>query len=63
MRALASESRGRILSGQQGYKLTVECTPDEVAHATAWLKSQADLMRQRSIDISNIFHKAAHHAS
>lgn len=60
IRELASASRGRILSGQAGYKLTLDCTPEEVARATAWLRSQADQMRQRSIDIANLFHRSAH---
>ena len=58
VRMVASESSGRILSGQAGYKLTLECTPEEVHHATHWLRSQAKLMTQRSIDIERVFHRA-----
>jgi hypothetical protein len=61
VREVASDSRGRILSGQQGYKLTLECTPEEVRHATAWLRSQANQMTQRSIDIDRTFHQGARH--
>lgn len=40
LRRLAEISDGRILSGQTGYKLTVECTPEELGHATAWLRAR-----------------------
>lgn len=59
IRAIASESGGRIVSGQHGYKLTLECTPEEVHHATAWLRSQARVMTDRAIAIARLFHEAA----
>lgn len=58
LRNVAAASQGTILSGQAGYKLTVECTPEEVHHATAWLRSQARLMTSRSLKIARTFHQA-----
>ncbi len=59
IRQIASESAGQIVSGQKGYKLTLECTPEEERHARQWLTSQARVMTQRAIDISKVFHGAA----
>ncbi|NBW15642.1 MAG: hypothetical protein EBR82_47415 [Caulobacteraceae bacterium] len=59
VRQLAAASDGAILSGQRGYKLTLECTPEEVRHATNWLRSQAKRMISRSIAIARKFHAAA----
>jgi hypothetical protein len=60
IRKLAAASGGRIVSGQLGYKLTIECTPEEAGHAQSWLRSQARQMIARSIQISKTFHKAVH---
>jgi hypothetical protein len=62
-RALAEASAGAILSGQQGYKLTSQATPDEVHHATAWLESQARKMAQRAQRIRQYFHRSAYRSS
>lgn len=59
IRKLAELSEGQILSGQQGYKLTVDCTPEEVRHACNWLRAQAEKMTQRSLRIASVFHRAA----
>lgn len=59
IRRIAAESEGRILSGQNGYKLTIEATPEEVLHATNWMRSQAREMIRRSIRIARVFHRAA----
>ena len=59
IRKLAELSEGQILSGQQGYKLTTDCTPEEVRHACNWLRAQAEKMTQRSLNIANVFHRAA----
>ena len=60
LRRLAELSDGRILSGQDGYKLTVECTPEELGHATAWLRAQALKMMNRSLRIAAVWHEAPH---
>lgn len=51
IRGLASESRGEIISGDKGYHLTVEATPDEVRHAANRLRSQAAVMIERATSI------------
>lgn len=56
IRALASASRGRIIPGQRGYKLTLEASPEEI-NAVAWLKNQGEEMTQRYIDILKVWHK------
>jgi hypothetical protein len=48
IRLLAAASDGQIISGQKGYKLTREATPEELRHATAWLESQANQMSNRA---------------
>lgn len=58
LRAIANASGGRIISGQKGYKLTLEATPDEIA-ATHWLKAQAAEMEHRWIEIQRVYHSAA----
>lgn len=59
VRELAALSQGHVVSGQKGYKLTVECTPEEARHAANWLRSQANEMIARSMAISRVFHGAA----
>ena len=48
LRLCAEASRGEIISGQKGYKLTREATPEEIQHAEAWLVSQAKRMMDRA---------------
>lgn len=48
IRAIASASDGRIISGQRGYRLTSLATKDERNHAIAWYTSQAAKMMQRA---------------
>jgi hypothetical protein len=57
LRAIAEESEGQIISGQKGYKLTLESTPEEVRSA-GWLKSQGDKMRHRWLQIQRVYHRA-----
>lgn len=59
LRAIAEASEGQIISGQKGYKLTLESTPEEVAGGTRWLRNQGQKMIQRSVDIQRIYHAAA----
>lgn len=52
IRALANASKGRIISGQLGYRLTKEATFEEVIHAENWLRHQARAMMERAEAIS-----------
>lgn len=56
IRLLAASSDGQIISGQQGYKLTRQATPDELHHATAWLESQAKQMSDRACSIRRVWY-------
>src|SRR5579872_6305207 len=58
IRDLAHQSQGEIISGQNGYKLTCQATGDEIIRCIRTLRSQADEMRQRSIDIERVHHQA-----
>ena len=55
LRAIAEESEGQIISGQKGYKLTIEATLEEIA-STGWLKSQGKKMIARWIAIQRVAH-------
>jgi hypothetical protein len=57
LRAIAEASEGQIISGQKGYKLTVEATLGEIA-GTSWLKNQGKKMIQRWIAIQRVAHPA-----
>ena len=56
-RAYAAAAQGRIISGNKGYKLTMQCTPDEFNEANGRLLSQSDRMRERAIQQARVFHK------
>jgi hypothetical protein len=51
IRRLADLSDGRVISGQEGYKLTRHGTNAEIDHAEAWLLSQARKMTDRAREI------------
>lgn len=51
LRQVAEESRGAVISGQHGYKLTRLATNDEIDHAERWLLSQSQAMKARAVDI------------
>lgn len=57
IRMCASHSKGRVLSGQKGYRLTQDATLDEITHAANWLRSQAREMLQRSMEIDRFKHR------
>lgn len=57
LRAIAEASNGRIISGQKGYALLENCTPDEIDHAAGWLESQGKKMLQRAARIRARFHR------
>ena len=50
VRAAANASEG------QGYKLTKLATMDEIDHATAWMRKQANEMTKRVINIERVRH-------
>jgi len=51
LRAVASLSRGRIVSGQKGYALIESVSDEEAMHAAAWLDAQARVMMRRANEI------------
>lgn len=57
LRAIAEASEGQIISGQKGYKLTLEATLPEIDISAAWLRHQGEKMIQRSLDIQRLRHK------
>jgi hypothetical protein len=56
-RAAAEASDGEIITGQKGYKLLAEATPEEVHHAAAWLESQGRKMIDRAVAIRRLYHR------
>lgn len=55
LRAVASESEGRIISGERGYKLTRLATPDEKQRSVSRLRHQAQMMNERAISIDLVW--------
>lgn len=51
VREIAERSKGQIVSGQKGYRLTAHATTEEIDHAERWLLSQARHMTERAKDI------------
>jgi hypothetical protein len=56
LRAIAEASKGHIISGQKGYKLTLEATTPEI-DSMVWLKHQGEKMIQRFVDIQSVRHR------
>lgn len=56
LRAIAEASEGQIISGQKGYKLTLEATLPEI-DSTVWLKAQGEKMIRRYVDIQRVRHQ------
>ena len=56
LRTLANASSGKIISGNRGYKLTRNATIQEIDECTSRLRSQADRMNQRVIEINRVYH-------
>lgn len=54
LRATAHASEGKIISGQNGYKLTANATSDEIDHCANWLTHQAREMTTRAIQIRRV---------
>ena len=57
LRAIASASKGQIISGQKGYALISEATVEEANHAAAWLEHQAKAMTERAYEIRRAMHR------
>lgn len=57
LRAIAKASKGEIISGQLGYRLTREASQAEYFHARDWMNSQADEMKSRVVEIDNVWHR------
>lgn len=51
VRQIADDSKGAIISGQSGYRLTRLATTAEIDQAEAWLKAQARQMTERAVEI------------
>ena len=59
LRAIASASAGRIISGQRGYALIESATVEDARHAASWLRHQAAEMNARAADIERAMHRRA----
>lgn len=57
LRAIAMASKGEIISGQQGYRLTREAHQAEYLRARDWMNSQADAMKLRVSEIDRVWHR------
>ena len=55
VRSLASESEGRILSGQKGYRLTRESNAPEIERSISFLRAQGRKMIARSLQIARVW--------
>ncbi len=53
-RTLAEASAGHILSGQRGYRLTCQATPEERDECLRRLRGQRNAMARRIKDIFNV---------
>src|SRR6476661_2632479 len=53
LRAIASESKGSIISGQSGYLRNDEASLEERKHAAAWLRHQARELFRRADEIES----------
>jgi hypothetical protein len=51
----STERRPDLISGQRGYKLTIEATLEEIS-STSWLKSQGKKMIRRWVAIQRVAH-------
>lgn len=57
LRAIASASKARIISGQQGYRLGLEATLPEIDRARANLLSQKIELERRIAEIDRLIHR------
>lgn len=56
LRTLANRSKGRVGSGQCGYKLIAQMTATEYAHFNNWMASQESEMKLRRIEAARVWH-------
>lgn len=56
LRTLAESSDGQIISGQRGYCLITEATPDEIRHSADSLRSRARKILARHLAIRRRAH-------
>jgi hypothetical protein len=59
IRFIANQSGGRIISGNYGYKATINASSDEIETCVNRLSHQAEEMHKRSIDILTFVTKKA----
>lgn len=60
-RALAEHSAGRVLSGQQGYRLNdAGATAEDVRHSAAWKLAQGKKMIRRALAEQRHHHRLLH---
>jgi hypothetical protein len=55
LRALATASRGRVGSGQRGYKLVMEMTREEFEHNRNWMLRQCEEMKRRVVEMDRVW--------
>jgi hypothetical protein len=58
VRELAEMSEGQIVSGQQGYKLTLECTPEEWRAFDDHMASRCRHITNRRVHAAKVWHAA-----
>jgi len=56
LRALATASKGRVGSGQRGYKLVMEMTRGEFDHNRNWMLRQCEEMKRRVVEMDCVFY-------
>jgi hypothetical protein len=56
IRLLASESECQIIGTANGYKLTLEATPDEMSHWRARQEAQVEATQERIIKTEKVWH-------
>ena len=56
LRAIAHSSRGAIISGHKGYRLTRHATIEEIDRCRSILLSQASAMTDRALQIARVYH-------
>ena len=57
IRSIVEASQGEILSGQKGYKLTIQATREEFEESCGQLRSQINTNTNRLLNQQRIFHK------
>ncbi len=55
LRALAGASKGRVGSGQRGYKLVMDMTREEFEHNRNWMLRQCEEMKRRVVEMDRVW--------